>query len=90
LESLKSNFYKLGNLIFDWKCLTFLIYSISNFNFIIQYSIYLTSQLIMNNTQCLNCNKDYSFANPPKKLKNCPHSICDACLPTAVSTYSMI
>jgi hypothetical protein len=43
----------------------------------------------MNNTQCSNCNKDYSFANPPKKLKNCPHSMCDACLPTAVSTYSI-
>lgn len=44
----------------------------------------------MNNNQCPNCQQLYSFSNPPKKLKNCEHNICDACLPTAASTFSLI
>lgn len=47
--------------------------------------VFIGNQLIMNNTHCPTCNQIYTFSNPPKKLKNCSHSICDSCLPTSQS-----
>lgn len=44
----------------------------------------------MNSTQCPSCRQTYTFANPPKKLKNCSHSICDSCLPTATSMFPLM
>lgn len=44
----------------------------------------------MNSTQCPSCRQTYTFANPPKKLKNCSHSICDLCLPIATSMFPLM
>lgn len=39
----------------------------------------------MNNNSCPICQQHFNIQNPPKKLKNCDHNLCDICLPNTIS-----
>lgn len=39
----------------------------------------------MNKNSCPACSQPFSIQNPPKKLKNCDHNLCDTCLPSTLS-----